>query len=103
MRIRSHQKELGPGANFRLLWSCMGLRLRLIHAPHVRCSSSVVEHSLGKGEVGSSILPCSTIFSLKTNVSKIIFGRLGENFVRLPLGNSLVAPLFDQDKEFHID
>jgi hypothetical protein len=26
-----------------------------------RCSSSVVEHSLGKGEVGSSILPYSTI------------------------------------------
>ena len=27
----------------------------------VRCRSSVVEHSLGKGEVGSSILPGSTI------------------------------------------
>ena len=27
------------------------------------CSSSVVEHSLGKGEVESSILSCSTIFS----------------------------------------
>ena len=26
-----------------------------------RCSSSVVEHSLGKGEVESSILSCSTI------------------------------------------
>src|ERR1700727_1454427 len=26
------------------------------------CSSSVVEHSLGKGEVESSILSCSTIF-----------------------------------------
>ncbi len=29
---------------------------------HRRCSSSVVEHSLGKGEVESSILSCSTIF-----------------------------------------
>jgi hypothetical protein len=28
------------------------------------CSSSVVEHSLGKGEVESSILSCSTIISL---------------------------------------
>ena len=28
---------------------------------HRRCSSSVVEHSLGKGEVESSILSCSTI------------------------------------------
>jgi hypothetical protein len=27
----------------------------------VRCSSSVVEHPLGKGEVESSILSCSTI------------------------------------------
>ncbi len=29
---------------------------------YLRCSSSVVEHSLGKGEVESSILSCSTIF-----------------------------------------
>ena len=29
-----------------------------------RCSSSVVEHSLGKGEVESSILSCSTIHPL---------------------------------------
>ncbi len=29
--------------------------------PPERCSSSVVEHSLGKGEVESSILSCSTI------------------------------------------
>ncbi len=29
------------------------------------CSSSVVEHSLGKGEAESSILSCSTIFSLE--------------------------------------
>src|SRR5579863_8503791 len=29
-------------------------------APERRCSSSVVEHSLGKGEVESSILSCST-------------------------------------------
>ncbi len=28
-----------------------------------RCSSSVVEHSLGKGEVESSILSCSTILT----------------------------------------
>jgi hypothetical protein len=32
-----------------------------------RCSSSVVEHSLGKGEVESSILSCSTIFLNKIN------------------------------------
>ena len=31
--------------------------------PGKRCSSSVVEHSLGKGEVESSILSCSTILS----------------------------------------
>ena len=30
-------------------------------SPPARCSSSVVEHSLGKGEVESSILSCSTI------------------------------------------
>ena len=28
------------------------------------CSSSVVEHSLGKGEVESSILSCSTIATI---------------------------------------
>lgn len=28
---------------------------------HQRCSSSVVEHTLGKGEAESSILSCSTI------------------------------------------
>ena len=33
-------------------------------SPHGCCSSSVVEHSLGKGEVGSSILLCSTISPL---------------------------------------
>ncbi len=33
----------------------------------VRCRSSVVEHSLGKGEVGSSILPGSTIHSKPWN------------------------------------
>ena len=32
-----------------------------------RCSSSVVEHSLGKGEVESSILSCSTIKSLENS------------------------------------
>ena len=32
-------------------------------------SSSVVEHTLGKGEAGSSILPCGTI-SLSENLSK---------------------------------
>ena len=33
------------------------------------CSSSVVEHSLGKGEVESSILSCSTIFPKKINLN----------------------------------
>ncbi len=35
-----------------------------IAPPLQRCCSSVVEHSLGKGEVGSSILPSSTIYRL---------------------------------------
>ncbi len=34
---------------------------------YLRCSSSVVEHSLGKGEVESSILSCSTIKSLENS------------------------------------
>ena len=38
----------------------------LAHLPR-RCSSSVVEHSLGKGEVESSILSGSTIFNIKIN------------------------------------
>jgi hypothetical protein len=42
----------------RRLWH---VSARLKHK--VRCRSSVVEHSLGKGEVGSSILPGSTIFA----------------------------------------
>src|SRR5271165_6441795 len=33
------------------------------------CSSSVVEHSLGKGEVESSILSCSTINYLATHAT----------------------------------
>ncbi len=36
---------------------------------HRRCSSSVVEHSLGKGEVESSILSCSTYFPRACPVS----------------------------------
>ena len=34
----------------------------------IRCSSSVVEHSLGKGEVESSILSCSTIHMLMATI-----------------------------------
>src|SRR5271156_3847874 len=41
-----------------LLWQEAGR----IHPRPRCCSSSVVEHSLGKGEVESSILSCSTIF-----------------------------------------
>jgi len=43
-------------AQASLMWH---VSARLTHK--VRCRSSVVEHSLGKGEVGSSILPGSTI------------------------------------------
>jgi hypothetical protein len=40
------------------------------------CRSSVVEHSLGKGEVGSSILPGSTIISMtyRKSVRRRIIG-----------------------------
>ena len=51
-----------------------------------RCSSSVVEHSLGKGEVESSILSCSTIPS---SPEKISFNTLKANAV---LG--VLCPLF---------
>jgi hypothetical protein len=37
--------------------------------PPVRCRSSVVEHSIGNGEVDSSILSGSTIFYNKINAS----------------------------------
>ncbi len=37
--------------------------------PTVRRSSSVVERTLGKGEVGSSILPCGTISLLTAEIA----------------------------------
>ncbi len=46
---RAFHKGLAP---YRLLWHG--------HPRRRRCSSSVVEHPLGKGEVESSILSCST-------------------------------------------
>ncbi len=50
-RLRAADYGLAP---LRRLWH--GLSRRKV----LRCSSSVVEHSLGKGEVESSILSCST-------------------------------------------
>ena len=53
---------------------------------HGRCrSSSVVERTLGKGEVGSSILPCGTIFS------KI--------YVRLGLGKGWNLELWQESRQ----
>ncbi len=52
--LRAADYGLAPS---RRLWH--GLSRRKV----LRCSSSVVEHSLGKGEVESSILSCSTINS----------------------------------------
>jgi hypothetical protein len=53
----------------RLRLSCHALSaMAEAPAPHLRfrcCSSSVVEHSLGKGEVESSILSCSTSLFLR--------------------------------------
>ena len=41
---------------------CCGRKPRAVRTRFGCCSSSVVEHSLGKGGVESSILSCSTIF-----------------------------------------
>ena len=54
------------------LWQ-IGRRPRRSPAPAPRrCSSSVVEHTLGKGEVESSILSCSTIFFRRNSTRSAI-------------------------------
>ena len=64
---------LGLGAALALAFTRPGLRpraggaRRTAASAKVRCCSSVVEHSLGKGEVESSILSCSTIYLNKNN------------------------------------
>ena len=55
-RFFALRQEMAYGINRQLSGGPAG--------PGVRCSSSVVEHSLGKGEVESSILSCSTTLSL---------------------------------------
>jgi hypothetical protein len=40
-----------------------------------RRSSSVVERTLGKGEVGSSILPCGTIFGQRRAETRVCAAR----------------------------
>ena len=60
--------------------TCLKILLRLVRNLEMCCCSSVVEHSLGKGEVGSSILPCSTISHFfpekppNTLKGKVVFG-----------------------------
>jgi hypothetical protein len=49
--------------------SIQGFARLCIAAPPARCRSSVVEHSLGKGEVDSSILSGSTSLSRSLAVS----------------------------------
>ena len=66
---------VGRCVSISVFWPCveigpMALDPRVangIPAPHLGCRSSVVEHSLGKGEADSSILSGSTSFLNKNN------------------------------------
>ena len=60
-RILNVDKSGVTGHKFYCRFPCK-LGKTLLFARKARCCSSVVEHTLGKGEVESSILSCSTIF-----------------------------------------
>jgi hypothetical protein len=60
LSARFEKEGQRPGANGP--FTIRGETASGLRAPPARCCSSVVEHSLGKGEVVSSILTNSTIF-----------------------------------------
>jgi hypothetical protein len=55
------------------------------------CSSSVVEHSLGKGEVESSILSCSTINSFELSTVLFFKSRLAATHMDQKISSRLSA------------